>query len=245
MAARSGTTGTGSRVPRPGSQCSTRSEGTQSLWKHNQFLERRGEKRKSGRCDSCCTLCSPGAGAIPTDCWLVSCPTLLLMETQLNHTPNLTLTQLFQILLEESKGIRLCLFAAPSHFLSTYLGNLILATLSPKPTLLAAAQLDSTCTTQLSTGWAESMWEIKKGHSLNELKRNQCESSCSVSISLVQRKDGICWSYGYLDQPLLTVMKHSQNKNTSLKNLELSLIRTYEALFNITLVDIPASYFTV
>lgn len=55
-AGRSGTTGTGSRVPRPGSQCSTRSEGTQSLWKHNQFLERGGEKRNRSRRDSCFLL---------------------------------------------------------------------------------------------------------------------------------------------------------------------------------------------
>lgn len=51
-AGRSGTTGTGSRVPRPGSRCSTRSEGTQSLWKHNQFLAREGEKRNTCRGDS-------------------------------------------------------------------------------------------------------------------------------------------------------------------------------------------------
>lgn len=52
MAGRSGTTGTGSRVPRPGSQCSTRSEGTQSLWKHNQFLARGEEKGNMHRCDT-------------------------------------------------------------------------------------------------------------------------------------------------------------------------------------------------
>lgn len=55
-AGRSGTTGTGSRVPRPGWQCSTHSEGTQSLWKHNQFLARGGEKRNTCRRDSCFLL---------------------------------------------------------------------------------------------------------------------------------------------------------------------------------------------
>lgn len=48
----------------------------------------------------------------------------------------------------------------------------------------------------------------------------------------------------------LPVMNHKQNKNTALKNLELSLTGTYEAPLNITLMDIqalgiPASYFTV
>lgn len=38
----------------------------------------------------------------------------------------------------------------------------------------------------------------------------------------------------------LPVMNHKQNKNTSFKNLELSLTRTCEAPFNIILMDIPA-----
>lgn len=36
------------------------------------------------------------------------------------------------------------------------------------------------------------------------------------------------------------VMNHKQNKNTSFKNLELSLTRTYEASFSIPLMDSPA-----
>lgn len=153
-------------------------------WKEGERKEKRADVTAAAPCDLL------GLVPFPLHCGLVSCPTLLLMETAQPHItqtchisgpqgsvsgydlltlredcrnlPNLTLTQLFQVLLEEGKGIRLCLFAAPSHFLGTYVGNLILATMSPKPTFLAAAQLDSTCTTQLSTGWAESMWEIKK-----------------------------------------------------------------------------------
>lgn len=229
MAARSGTTGTGSRVPRPGSRCSTHSEGTQSLWKHNQFLERRGETRKTCRCDSCCiswgwchSHCAAGLyPALPHCWWKLSSTThkhrpatisgtqgwvsgygLLTLRgglkesTQFNTNPAIS---------SFCRGkSRLCLFAAPSHFLGTYVGSLTLATLSLKPTFLAAAQLDSTCTTQLSTGWAQSMWGKKKRHFLNELKRNQCESRVFCLNFTVQRKHGICGSYGYLDQSLLT-----------------------------------------
>lgn len=159
------------------------------------------------------------------------------------NLPSVTLTQLFQVLVEGSQGIRLCLLGTPSHFLGTYVGNLILATLSPRSTFRASAQLDSPCTTQLSTVWAQSMGEknkaflewVKKESEWKQLFLPQfhlCKGSI-VFVALMVKWINLCLHN-------LPVTNHRQNKNTSFQNLELSLTKTYEAPFNITLTDIPA-----
>ena len=130
---------------------------------------------------------SPSLTSMDTQGWVSGCGLLTSERRSAGCLPNLTLTRLFQVLLKGSQGITLCLFGSytipPSHILGTYLGNIILTTLFPKPASLEAARPGSPCTTHTyRLAWLslsakknkDSSWMSQKG----KFQSYQCESCC-------------------------------------------------------------------